>query len=138
MSRGQRIQSVRIEAGFKKALHLAKAVGVSGATVSEWENDIIKKISGENLLKLSKVLNVTSDWLETGKGPKHPIDQNIDSSVSTSEVIQIEKHLSPQDEKLLHQFKGLPKRERKRIRAEIEHLSEQYKEAYEEMRKRDE
>lgn len=46
----------------------AKKVGVSGATVSDWESGIIKQISGPNLVKVASVLGVTPEWIISGHG----------------------------------------------------------------------
>jgi len=48
----------------KKLSHreLAEALGVGNATISYWENGKYE-ITAENLIKVAKYFNVTTDWL---------------------------------------------------------------------------
>lgn len=58
---GQRIHSARESAGFTQEA-LAEAIGVSRTAVARWENgDIEPKL--QNLICLSEILNVSTDWL---------------------------------------------------------------------------
>jgi phage repressor protein C with HTH and peptisase S24 domain len=50
----------------KKAL--ASAVGVSPSAVTQWTNGSTKSFEGENLVKVARFLEVSPDWLATGKG----------------------------------------------------------------------
>ncbi len=45
---------------------LAKAVGVSQPTVSDWESGVMKP-NGDNLLAVCRILGITPDWLTTGR-----------------------------------------------------------------------
>lgn len=65
----ERLISAREAKGISQA-DLYRAVGVSNATVSEWESGKTKP-RGSNLLKVSKVLGVNPEWLSSGKGPRH-------------------------------------------------------------------
>jgi transcriptional regulator with XRE-family HTH domain len=47
---------------------IADEVGVSSATVSDWESGEIKNLEGENLLKVCDMLNISPHWLLLGKG----------------------------------------------------------------------
>jgi phage repressor protein C with HTH and peptisase S24 domain len=67
MNMATRINAVLNERGMSKT-DLWKGVGVSSGAVSHWLNG--GKLSGENLVKVSKVLRVNPVWLETGKGVK--------------------------------------------------------------------
>lgn len=73
MNWSQRIKQLRQEresenpANFSPAA-FAKKVGVSGATVSDWESGVIKQISGPNLVKVASVLGVKPEWIITGLG----------------------------------------------------------------------
>lgn len=62
-----RLKSAREEAGLRPT-DIAKEVGVSNATVSDWESGEIKKLEGENLLKVCNFLNISPNWLIFGKG----------------------------------------------------------------------
>jgi transcriptional regulator with XRE-family HTH domain len=63
----KRITLAREAAGISKT-KLALQVGVSNATVSDWESGVIKKLEGENLLKICDQLNISPRWLQFGEG----------------------------------------------------------------------
>jgi transcriptional regulator with XRE-family HTH domain len=63
----KRITIAREAAGFSKT-KLALEVGVSNATVSDWESGVIKKLEGENLLKICEKLQISPRWLQFGEG----------------------------------------------------------------------
>jgi len=63
----KRITIARTAANLSKT-ELAKLVGVSNPTVSDWESGDIKKLEAENLLKLCEVLHVSPRWLQFGEG----------------------------------------------------------------------
>ena len=58
---GQRISSLRSARGWSQ-VWLAKQLNISKQTVSNWENDNIQP-SIEMLVRLSKVFNVSTDYL---------------------------------------------------------------------------
>ena len=58
---GQRISELRIALGWSQ-VELAKRLGVAKQTVSNWENENIQP-SIEMLIRLSKLFNVTTDYL---------------------------------------------------------------------------
>lgn len=64
-----RITQARKDAGLSKS-ELARRVGVSNPTVTDWESGKIKELKGQNLSKLAQILNLSPDWLATGKGPR--------------------------------------------------------------------
>lgn len=45
---------------------LARAVGVSHATINDWENGDIKTIKGQNLVNVCRVLGMTENYLLSG------------------------------------------------------------------------
>lgn len=61
----QRLTEARIRKGFNKA-ELARGIGVSGATITDWESGKFKP-RGENLLRLCRVLQISSQWLLSGQ-----------------------------------------------------------------------
>jgi transcriptional regulator with XRE-family HTH domain len=65
MNWNKRLQQARIATGISKA-DLAKEVQVSAPTVTDWESGEIKKIDGENLLKVCRALSVSPEWLMWG------------------------------------------------------------------------
>ena len=58
---GQRINELRIASGWSQ-VELAKRLNVSKQTVSNWENENIQP-SIEMLIRISKIFNVTTDYL---------------------------------------------------------------------------
>lgn len=52
-----------------RSVDLAKACGVSAPAVSEWLSGATKKLAGDNLMRAARYLNVSPDWLASGKGP---------------------------------------------------------------------
>lgn len=63
----KRLTQAREDLGWSKT-KLAQEVGVSNPTVTDWENGDIKKLEGENLLKICDVLHVRPRWLQFGEG----------------------------------------------------------------------
>lgn len=67
MNWNDRIKQMREKNGLKPAV-FAKLVGVSGATISDWESGVIKQISGKHLVKAAAALGITPEWIMTGYG----------------------------------------------------------------------
>lgn len=74
MNWNQRLQQARTAAGISKA-EVAKRVGVSPPTVTDWESGEIKKIDGENLLRVCSVLGVAPDWLMFGSDHSQAMEE---------------------------------------------------------------
>ncbi|MFT6987810.1 MAG: SOS-response transcriptional repressor LexA [Psychromonas sp.] len=70
---GNRIRERRKEKKLTQAA-VAKSVGVSSASVTQWENDD-NAPRGSNLIALAKALNCEPDWLLHGKSSP-PLDVN--------------------------------------------------------------
>lgn len=51
---------------------LAKQIGVSKGTISNWKNGIVRKIYPENLAAAARVFGVNLVWLITGEGQREP------------------------------------------------------------------
>lgn len=66
-----------------KGVALARAVGVTPPSVSDWLSGKSKTMEGENLVKAAKFLGVDSTWLATGKGEPTP---NTTPKVSDSNI----------------------------------------------------
>ncbi|OWY35276.1 helix-turn-helix domain-containing protein [Herbaspirillum aquaticum] len=66
MNWNDRLKEARAKRGITKS-DLAKTVGVSAPTMTDWESGEIKRIDGENLLRLSDALGVSPHWLIWGK-----------------------------------------------------------------------
>lgn len=64
----QRLKTAMDLAGISQA-RLARACGVRPPSVNGWLSGKSKFLRGENLLKAAKALQVSEEWLATGKGP---------------------------------------------------------------------
>lgn len=64
----ERVRAAMEEAGHTQS-SLARAVGLTRASISFWLNGQTKEITGDNLLKAASALNVSPVWLAVGRGP---------------------------------------------------------------------
>ncbi|GIM45922.1 hypothetical protein DNHGIG_14710 [Collibacillus ludicampi] len=65
MSLGQRIKVKRKEKKLTQ-LDVARKLGIDNTTVSKWESDVYEP-DADNLAKLANLLEVTTDYLLTGR-----------------------------------------------------------------------
>lgn len=65
---GERIRAARDERGWS-ASDLAREAGVDASLISTYESGKRKEPAAPYLVKLSKALGVTAEWLLTGEGP---------------------------------------------------------------------
>ena len=70
---GQRIKEKRHAANMNQKA-LAKAVGVTGATISQWESGATSP-RGDRLTHLARLLHTTPDWIVYGVDAKEFDDQ---------------------------------------------------------------
>ena len=68
----ERLRIAMSESGVSQA-DLARACGVKPPSVNGWLSGKAKFLRGENLLSAASALNVSQEWLATGKGQMHPI-----------------------------------------------------------------
>lgn len=80
---GVRIRRARRSAGLNQA-ELARAVGVTRAAVSFWENGHSAKIESTNLNRLCKKLKVTHDYILNGIGPD-PTPAHLDDETDMND-----------------------------------------------------
>ena len=85
------MMNIRIKARRKELkltqLNIGNAIGVSKATVSQWESgDTSPK--GGNLYKLTKILKCQADWLLLGKGEPNKQIEN-ESTVPGPQIIPV-------------------------------------------------
>ena len=88
---GDRIKEVMEEKGLNGA-DLAKACGVAPSSVTKWLRNDVKRIKGEYLIKLAKILDVNISWLQTGNGfkkGKSVIAIDEDTELPDSEYVTI-------------------------------------------------
>jgi len=77
MTLANRIKKAREAAKLTKS-DLARACGVSPASVTQWENGETKTLEGTNLVKIATATGVEANWIATGKGRIHRKDtQNV-------------------------------------------------------------
>lgn len=70
---GQRIRKARTAKGLTQQ-EVADAVGVSRATVAQWENGDTKELKGENLLQIAGLFQFKFESLVTSKKPRAPMN----------------------------------------------------------------
>lgn len=69
MTIGERIQKKRKEIGMSQA-KLARAIGVTRASMSQIESGQTKSPAASTLLLIAATLNASPTWIITGKGPE--------------------------------------------------------------------
>lgn len=70
----QRIKQARLKAGISQA-ELARRMSISRASVSIWESG--GNVSQENIIKLSKLLHVTPEWLQYEVSARPEVDVEL-------------------------------------------------------------
>lgn len=80
---------------------VGRAVGVSGATVSRWENGDIENIRRDKIGKLADVLHVTPAYLMGWPEKNSSSDDDDDSDESYIILSRNAKKLSPEQRKQL-------------------------------------
>lgn len=71
MTLSERIRKAMANAGISQ-VELARRVGIAPPSVHGWLTGKAKFLRGENLLRAAKALNVSEEWLATGKGSPTP------------------------------------------------------------------
>lgn len=90
MTIGQRIKQTRVAIPLTQK-ELAKKVGIAQPTLSELENG--DSASSAYLPAIAAALGVNALWLQTEKGPKHPI-----KDISPKELLLITAYRDATDE----------------------------------------
>lgn len=107
---GNRIKQVRSDEQMSQQM-LADRVGVSRATVSQWEIGDTKNLRPGNLLAVADTLRVSIRWLITGHGEK-----NKETSLQVAEEAAAYNHLSTEGIDLCLLWEKLPKQPRDQAR----------------------
>lgn len=68
----ERIRKALDESGGVTQADIARACGISTASVNNWFTGATKSLKGENLLRAAAILKVSPTWLSSGKGNMHP------------------------------------------------------------------
>ncbi|EJH8725053.1 helix-turn-helix domain-containing protein [Cronobacter sakazakii] len=101
---------------------LAKALGISHATISLWESDNTEP-SGKNLFALAKVLQCSPTWLLFGDEDKEPGEPL---------ALTAEPSLSPDEQEMLDLYRALPESEQlaqvQNLRARVKNFNKLFDE----------
>lgn len=85
----RRLTQARTAKNIRKSA-LARMVGVSAPTVTDWENEDTGMINGANLMKVCLVLDITPEWLITGEGPMERQDAKPAPTLADSLRLRVE------------------------------------------------
>lgn len=80
-----RLTQARTAKNIKK-IHFARMVGVSPATITQWETGVTKEIKGENLTRVCRILGISPGWLLHKEGEVEP--PKVDQAISRIDHIQ--------------------------------------------------
>ncbi len=84
---GKRIKQRRVIVGLTQA-NLARKIGIAKSTIQTYESGAFPK--GDSIIKLSRVLECTTDWLLTGEGPPDPAVETLtgpETDVITQDLV---------------------------------------------------
>ena len=104
---GDRIAE-RLKIIGKRPADLARATGSSRASVSDWMSGKTKEIKGHRLIKAAQFLQVSPEWLATGKPPKNRQGSSVGEE---SPEYQMDDEMRA----LIRQLNKLPKKSRKAL-----------------------
>ena len=93
---GKKLRGLRIAANLSQA-QIAERLGVTKALISSYENGL-RQPSYENLLKLSRLFKVTTDWL-LGNTQQTPFDFSGLTDEQTALLLGIIKEFEKANEK---------------------------------------
>jgi transcriptional regulator with XRE-family HTH domain len=102
----QRIEQRLTDLGMSQK-QLAQRCGVSAPAVNDWLTGKTKSLKASTLLKASKALGVSPQWLESGVGVKSPRDDTSVSEYSqltnptSAQLQRLIEHMLPEDQKKL-------------------------------------
>ena len=79
------------EAGLKQR-DLVQATGSKGSSVTNWFNGRTKNLRGENLVRAAALLQVSTDWLASGKGSmtKDPADASAPGPLLVTNTLDVD------------------------------------------------
>jgi transcriptional regulator with XRE-family HTH domain len=137
-----RLKQRREELGLTQR-EFARRVGVSGATVSEWESGKIKKIDADNMDKAARVLETTADYLLRGAGPMRAgaLEGHARAVVTATGALTAAPPdpldtLPPDERVLLLLYRGLTRTQQEQFRQSVEGAERANRELMEELLER--
>jgi transcriptional regulator with XRE-family HTH domain len=95
----ERLNQALSEAEGVKQIDLARACGVSTASVSAWFSGGTRSLRGANLTRAAALLRVNPLWLAEGRGPKRPDATAVEHALTPP--------LTPRQEAFLGLLDGL-------------------------------
>ena len=98
ISVGDRIQWLRKKKGLSQ-VQLAKAVGISGPSVSNLETGVSKMPASTTLLRLAAVLEANPDWIISGRGD--PYEWPTFTEGDEAELISVFKSLGNEQKAMM-------------------------------------
>jgi len=112
MSMGMRIKESRKKLGITQVA-LAEKIGLTQSNITDYERERVSP-SIETLLKLSKVLNVSLDWLASGQEIRSEIINKLDKDIMQTAIEIAEKftdgYIVPPEDKaeyIIHLYNDL-------------------------------
>lgn len=106
MGIGQRIKDVRTKKKISVKV-IADAAGVSRQAVYAWESGNSSELRGSNLVAVARVLDVSVEWLDKGKGAQGSFrehQQNLPAVLSADEALAA---LAPEAAQVAHVWSQL-------------------------------
>lgn len=95
---GGRIAYARAARGLTQD-QVATRIGVTKSAISQWERGGIEKLTAENMLKLSKTLEASAEWLWFGRddeGQDIPMGRPQHLEPDQSDLVETFKLLEPE------------------------------------------
>jgi transcriptional regulator with XRE-family HTH domain len=99
---GKRISIARENAKLSKS-QITDIMCLSRSICGKWEKGISSP-STQHLVKLAEVLQVSFDWLATGKEVEKDLDKIVDENTQNIKITQIVKRLNKQQKSKLLGF----------------------------------
>ena len=90
----ERLKTARKTAGCTQT-ELARVVGVSNATVSDWESGVVHNLEAQNLLNICDFFNISPTWLQFGRGDMNQVALSADDL----HALQINRALGTRERK---------------------------------------
>ena len=87
-SLSERIRRAMERKGMRPA-ELARRVGISRASVSDWMSGKTKSLDGENLLRAAEALSVSPRWLQTGFGKEDLAPAQVSDVIASYDVVSV-------------------------------------------------
>ena len=118
MTLGQKLKEIRKKIGLSQE-QLAEIINVSRQAITKWETDAGLPDT-ENLKELSRIFEISIDYLLEMTSIPDKIDDYIKKDVTERVIQQPKLNLSSNEQSLIMKFRKLPTRIQDKIEAHIE------------------